>query len=435
MKLTFAALVAAILSSPTNAFMTANGISAAPRLAGTSLNLEPSALTEYMAKAHEEKIKAMKDIEARKNAEIKALKSEMEQIKQQGSPGALVAPPSGDIANLSKDEMAQKLIAYQQFMAKYIVEAQNQKAKAVLAAEAAVKQKYEEKLKLLSGSAAEAPKPAKLEQASPDTKLYTERSEKVSAAAKAGKSRWGDMENERAAKAAGATLPSLESTPQAPAKQITVNGSSAPPLSDRSLYDKRTAQVAAAAKAGKSRWGEMEVERAASTAAALPASAPAAPKVSSAPKASASIQVAPEVAAADHGLRNDGGVGGPSLAERINLGAQLLGGSSSATPAAPVAAAPEATSSVSLFDKRNMMVAAAAKAGKSRWGEMEIQKAQSAAATLPEASASSPVLSTPGPAAVPPEVAEADHGLRNDGGVGGPSLAERINLGAALLGK
>ena len=34
-----------------------------------------------------------------------------------------------------------------------------------------------------------------------------------------------------------------------------------------------------------------------------------------------------------------------------------------------------------------------------------------------------------------PEVEAADHGLRADGGVGGPSLAERVNLGASLLGK
>ena len=38
----------------------------------------------------------------------------------------------------------------------------------------------------------------------------------------------------------------------------------------------------------------------------------------------ADIPVPPEVEAADHGLRNDGGVGGPSLAERVNLGSKLF---------------------------------------------------------------------------------------------------------------
>ena len=36
------------------------------------------------------------------------------------------------------------------------------------------------------------------------------------------------------------------------------------------------------------------------------------------------VTVTPEIAAADHGLQSDGGVGGPSLADRVNLGAQLL---------------------------------------------------------------------------------------------------------------
>jgi hypothetical protein len=73
------------------------------------------------------------------------------------------------------------------------------------------------------------------------------------------------------------------------------------------------------------------------------------------------------------------------------------------------------------------MIAAAGKAGKSRWGDMEIIKVTKLAASLPAASAA--VAFAP----VPPEVEAADHGLRNDGGVGGPSLAQRINLGAALL--
>lgn len=354
----------------------------------------------------------------------------MEHLKQQGTSGALAAPPSADIGDMTKDEMAQRIIAYQRFMAKYIVEAQQQKGNAVLAAEAALKQKYEEKVLLLSGSTAQTAKPAKIE-ASPETKLYKERSEKVSAAAKAGKSRWGDMENKRAAEAAGASVSPPETISAAPPEAIQVNGAVAPAGTDRRLYDQRTAHVAAAAKAGKSRWGEMEVQRAVSVAAALPASTPATVKAVASPKPTITVPP-PEVTAADHGLRNDGGVGGPSLAERINLGAQILGG-----PSVPAAAAPDtaSTTATSLFDKRNLMIAAAGKAGKSRWGEKEVEKAQSAVAALPSAAASTPASSTPAPVVVPAEVAEADHGLRNDGGVGGPSLAERINLGAALMGQ
>ena len=41
------------------------------RMADTSLFLSPEDLTNYMAKAHEDKIRALKEIEDKKNAEIK----------------------------------------------------------------------------------------------------------------------------------------------------------------------------------------------------------------------------------------------------------------------------------------------------------------------------------------------------------------------------
>ena len=63
----------------------------------------------------------------------------------------------------------------------------------------------------------------------------------------------------------------------------------------------------------------LENERAASLSSnALPSGAPTA-------AAAVAVAVPPEVEAADHGLRADGGVGGPSLAQRVNLGASLLG--------------------------------------------------------------------------------------------------------------
>ena len=340
---------------------------------------------------------------------------------------------------MSKEEMARKLVAYQQFMAKYIVEAQQSKAKAVIAAENAVRQKYEEKLLLLQGGT-KAAEPSSVQaaplQASADTKLYQERSEKVSAAAKAGKSRWGDMENQRAAQA---TASVAAPAPVPVVQQVKETAIEVQTVGDRSLYDNRNAMVAAAGKAGKSRWGEMEVMKATAASVALPSSpAPAAvpAKASPVPVAATNIPVPPEVAAADHGLRNDGGVGGPSLAERINLGARLLQKDSTllAPAPAPVASTVITTSApgLSLYEKRNMMVAAAAKAGKSRWGEFEIKKAKSLAAALPSAAG---IAQSVAAVATPPEVAAADHGLRNDGGVGGPSLAERVNLGAALLGR
>jgi hypothetical protein len=77
-----------------------------------------------------------------------------------------------------------------------------------------------------------------------------------------------------------------------------------------------------------------------------------------------------------------------------------------------------------LYHQRNSKVTAAAAMGKSRWGPMEVQKTQELASLS---------LPTGNVMATAPAVAAADHGLRADGGVGGPSLAERVNLGAKLL--
>ena len=324
----------------------------------------------------------------------------MQDLKQGG--GALTVAANTDVGDMSKEQMAAKLISYQNFMAKYIVDAQKEKAKAIASAEMALKQKFEAQL-LLAGS---APAPVKVE-----TTLYEGRNQKVSAAAKAGKSRWGDMENQRAVNGAA----TVTSTPVNGAK---VNGLSVPAVADQSLFDSRNRKIAAAGKAGKSRWGDMEVAKATSQAAALPSA-------SATPAAPVSIPIPAEVEAADHGLRNDGGVGGPSLAERVNLGSQLFGAASASVAAVPAVAV---ATDASLFDKRNAMIAAAGKAGKSRWGDMEIQKASAHVPALPSAG------SPPATASIPPEVEQADHGLRADGGVGGPSLAQRVNLGSSLLG-
>ena len=108
-----------------------------------------------------------------------------------------------------------------------------------------------------------------------------------------------------------------------------------------SLYKERNANIAAAANAGTSRWGNKEVERAGATA-----------PPSKLLKAIAPINVATvgdavpeEVTAADHGLRADGGVGGLSLAERVKNGA---------APAADVRGAPAVaagSTSVAVFTR------------------------------------------------------------------------------------
>jgi hypothetical protein len=316
------------------------------------------ALTDYMAKSHEEKLRAVKEAEARKNAEIQALKQEIQRLKQTSSAITTATRTTPG----SMEELQAKLVAYQQFMSKYIVKAQQEKIAAVKAAEEATAQKYKDLL-LPSSSAMETTVSRNTE-----SKLYMDRNVKVSQAGKAGKGRWGDLEVQRAAEQVGGT----------------VNGAAA--------------------------------------------------------AAAVVVDVPPEVEEANHGLRADGGVGGPSLAERVAMGAAAAA-SNSETLSSPVPAtlstsvaqstpvsreAPVSRNQI-LYHARNEMVSAAAKAGKGRWGPLEVEKATQLAA-LPIAP-STPI------AAVSSQVAAADHGLRSSGGVGGPSLAERVNMGAQLLEK
>jgi hypothetical protein len=334
-------------------------------------------------------------------------------------PPALVSSKnfSLDITNMTKEQLAGRLIVYQQFMSKYIVEAQEQKMKAVQAAEEAITAKYEQKLKLY-----QAKTPTTPPEPSPATKLYQGRNSYVAAAAAAGKSRWGDME---VSKVQGKSGP-VSVVHVNGARIPTVQGKSGPAsisiLSGSSLYYHRNQMVAAAGAAGKSRWGEAEVKKSTMEAANGPVLAPAssarAQSVpdSSAPPTAAKIVLTPEIEAADNAF----GAGGPSSTERVNLGEQLF--------AAINDTSGNSGASAILYDRRNARVAAAAAIGKSRWGTLENDKATSLSSNLHITAASSAVA-----VFVPPEVEEADHGLRADGGVGGPSLAERVNLGANLL--
>jgi hypothetical protein len=471
--LTTAALVSILTAQHSFAFQPA--LSTPGRVVGskssTSLNMAASdeeraaVLSAYMVKAHEEKIKAVRAAESAKDAGMQALKDELEALRKStpaatsasapaASTGAIAVAGGESLMEYSKEELIGKVLQYQNFMKEYIVKAQDQKALAIKTAERTMEQKYQ----LLIGAAPSAPLAVDKES----NELFAKRNAAVSAAGAAGKSRWGDAETQRAAVGAATSVSGAPAAPAAPqvvppevlaadhglrndggvggltlAERIaqgskTGGSAAAAPAAPAApvaspLYAKRNAQVVAAAAAGKSRWGSEEVSNiqnlatlpAASTNTAKATVAVGAPKIAS----SQSSVVPPEVAVADHGLRNDGGVGGLTLAERVSMGL-----SAAATPAAP--AAPVASP---LYAKRNAQVLAAAAAGKSRWGSEEINNIQNFAA-LPVATetASAPKVAAVAaePIVVPKEVQEADHGLRNDGGVGGLTLAERVSMGS-----
>lgn len=319
------------------------------------------ALTAYMAKAHEEKIKALKNLEDKKNGEIAALQSQVDTNTSSSSDKStsvvLSTPASGDVEVLSN-----RLVAYQKFMAEYMINAQEDKARAVKVAEIAVAKKYEEKLNafMLNPATGSSDVDVAVDVAVADavavevSTLYEERNAHIAASAKAGKSRWGDKEVEKAGAKAPpsklitptAAIASSSATGVVPDEVVAadhglradggvgglslaervMNGAAAPTSTDAVTdtdtvttlsnpdYEKRNAKIAACAKAGaQSRWGIMEVEKAIEhSGKALPAAK------------AANIVVLPEVEAADHGLRADGGVSGPSLSDRVNLGARLL---------------------------------------------------------------------------------------------------------------
>lgn len=401
-KALFGALVSAALFSGVTGF-TASGPQSSRvgrRSSTLVLRVTPeeeraALLSDYLARAHEEKLKAVQAVEAKKDAEINSLKEQLQQ-SQTAAPATGAAtpattasgPPSvgANVEALSKDELVSAVKSYQQFMAKYIVDAQEQKTSAVKAAEAAAAQKYEAKLQQLSGSTAESVAPTP----------------------------------EPAAAPAPAPAPTPVAKTESPPPEKTTTIIPKPALKTGSLYAQRNARLAEAAAAGKSRWGKLEVaraefltERAKTTSGVEPATA------------AASREVPAEVEAADHGLRNDGGVGGLTLAERVAMGAgagstMTVNGAADASSEAPPSAAVPAQISVNenLFQQRNVKVAAAAKAGKSRWGEMEVMRIQNSVSSVSESRAA--------------DIVAADHGLQPDQG---HSLADRVNLGARLLGK
>lgn len=340
-------------------------------------------LTDYMARAHEEKLKALDVLEKKKNEEIAALEQQLATAKD----ASLSLPPaaaasSGELTLSSSSSLAleknvaaameeietltQKVNMYQQFIADYVIKAQAEKEKAVKEAEIAFEKKYQEKLDafLLNPSVIESTVLLQDGESADVTLLYRERNAKIALAAKAGISRWGNEELKRV----GVTVLPIIKTISSPTTTVTMSTDNA--------------------------------------------------------------SQSQSVTEADHGMRADGGVGGPTLADRVMNGASVVDTyvSFSSSSSSSI------SSSTSLYEKRNANIAKAVSDGTSiRWGTEEVKKVMNIASNvLPASSPSSPSPSSSSPSVVA-QVEAANHGMRADGGVGGPTLAERVNLGATLL--
>jgi hypothetical protein len=84
-------------------------------------------LSDFLAQAYEDKVKAIETVEKQNQAEIDALKAQIESLQSQSSGAASKpsAPPkiTGDLAKLSNDDLKKKLQEYEEFMAKTMADA------------------------------------------------------------------------------------------------------------------------------------------------------------------------------------------------------------------------------------------------------------------------------------------------------------------------
>lgn len=336
-----------------------------------------AALSEYLAKAHEEKLRAVREVEDKKSKEIQELKQQVEELKSSGASGGALTtaaaaagavtttPANMDLNEMTKEQLINKIFQHQEFMQDYIVKSHDQKIKAVAAAQKDVNLKWEQKLLLaggVNGATAVDPtttsSPAKKDPPAEQSSLYASRNAKVSAAAAAGKSRWNDMENKKVESLAGAKHNGAKA-PAAPQNDAKPPPASAPVPPEVEAADhgmRADGGVGGLTLAERVAMGS-EAEAAAATPAKV-------------------VPVPPEVLAADHGMRADGGVGGLTLAERVAFGAEA--GAQAATSASELEVRHDDDS---LYQLRSMHVAKAAAAGKSRWGGMENKKCEDLASS------------------------------------------------------
>ena len=345
-----------------------------------------AALSDYLAKAHEEKLKMIQQVEMKKNQEIDELKQQIAALKKttsssssESSSSSAVVMVNGNadaiavkaLEDMTPDELRGKVLQYQQVLRQYMIDAQEEKYRAVQAAQAAAQQKLTESLTLLgwtpSSSSATTSitlEPSRSSSAIVGSPLYVARNAAVS---KAGaQSRWGPLEVQRVSGVSAAS-------------RSVVNGASS-----------SNTNVAATPP---------------TVTTTMPVNGGSVPVMSTTTTATTVVPVPPEVAEADHGLRSDGSIGGLTLAERIYFGAQAAASSSS------VSTTSSSNPMTVLYQKRNIKVQQVAQAlGQSnRWGAQEVERVSNiVAATAAYTSGITATSST---------------------------SQQRVNFGAAILGQ
>ena len=215
---------------------------------------------------------------------------------------------------------------------------------------------------------------------------YEIRNAFVISAATVGKSRWGDMEVERARKTKSTTsssssqLPAVVTTSKLTGNfvesSLRTSARTVGTSTTVTTYDQRNANVIASANVGMSRWGKMEAERLLALLATknndiAVISTSVSPTTSTATINGATSPMAAALPAVE-------GRKGVSLDYRLNLGAKLLG-VGSVSPSITVAVtsrtpAESIATSTAAYNQRNVQVISSANAGKSRWGRFEVER-------------------------------------------------------------
>lgn len=103
---------------------------------------EAAALTEFMARAHEEKVAAMARVEAQYKDKIAELQARVDELEGP-STGSEKTSSNSFAFPATNRALAEKVTEYQTFISNYIVKAQAEKQKAVHDAEEKMTQKYE----------------------------------------------------------------------------------------------------------------------------------------------------------------------------------------------------------------------------------------------------------------------------------------------------